>query len=227
MDERSQNDMNAPRIRREDMKILLDTRFLRVADLKYGADRHYYGVSRRGFNDLAAVKSDEEFKKMVPDAVTTFLIVNTKDAPSRLLLFYEYRYPTGRFLLSPPAGLIDPADRLEDDPIRICAKREILEETGIRVKDTDRLEVISPLVFSTPGLSDESNALACAVVELDDLSSLTQDGAQGSECFRGFRLYTKEEALAILRNGRDEYGHFYSAFTWMALTYFATDCWKK
>lgn len=74
-------------------------------------------------------------------------------------------------------------------------------------------------------MTDESNALVCAVIQLDDTSSLTQAGAVGSECFDGFELLTKEEARTLLKNGRDSNGIFYSVFTWAALMYFVSDLW--
>ena len=71
-------------------------------------------------------------------------------------------------------------------------------------------------------MTDESNALVSAVIELEDLSVLTQKGAQGSELFSGFELLTKKEAEEILSRGTDKYGHFYSVYTWCALSSFVS-----
>ena len=218
--------MNKPIITRECVKPLFDARFIKVFDLQYAEGKHYYDATRRPLEDLAAVKSDEEFKEMLPDAVSCFVILKTPDDEPRLLCFYEYRYPTGRFLLSVPAGLIDARDKAEAEPLLSTARREIHEETGVEIKETDRLYVVNPLALSTPGMTDESNALVCAVIKLPDLSSLTQDGAEGSECFDGFRLLTKKEALAILKAGRDEYGNYYSLMTWSGLMYFVSGAWE-
>ena len=94
------------------------------------------------------------------------------------------------------------------------------------MKDTDSLYVINPLLFSSPGMTDESNALVCAVAHLDDLSCLSQQGAVGSECFDGFVLLTADEARETLKTGRDSEGCFYSIYTWSALMYFVSDMWK-
>lgn len=123
-------------------------------------------------------------------------------------------------MLSVPAGLTDPADKEEDEPLLVTAKRELKEETGIEVLDTDELEVINPCLFSTPGMTDESNALVKIVLNRDTLTGMSQDGAEGSECFDGFSFLTKEQAQKILKDGVDEYGIFYSVYTWTALTYF-------
>ncbi len=209
------------------MKTLFETKFIRLFDLQYEEGKHYFTATRRKLDDLMAIKSDEEFKVQLPDAVTCTVIVRTPDEEPRLVLFYEYRYPMGQFLLSPTAGLIDEKDKLEKEPLLSTARREIFEETGIVVKDTDRLEVLSPLVFSTPGMTDESNGLVLAVVDLPDLSSLNQNGAEGTECFNGFQLLTKKEAMEIIKAGRDPFGNFFSAFTWQALLYFAAGLWEQ
>ena len=213
-------------IKKEQVKPLFESRFIKVFDLQYEEGKHYFDASRRTANNLMAVKSEEEFKQSLPDAVTCVVILNIKDEEPKLLLDYEYRYPAGQFLLSPPAGLLDPEDAASEHPLLATATREIEEETGLTIKENDKLFTINPLLFSTPGLTDESNALVCAVVNLEDTSGLTQTGAVGSECFDGFELITKEEASKLLNNGRDKNGIFYSVFTWAALMYFVSDLWR-
>jgi len=79
-------------------------------------------------------------------------------------LDYVYRYPAGQYLLSPPAGLIDSEELNKESPILVTARRELMEETGLELSETDELFVISPFLFSTPGMTDESNALAGIVL---------------------------------------------------------------
>lgn len=218
--------MKGPTITEAQVKTLLDTPFLRVFDLQYAEGRHYYNASRRSLENLAAVKTDESFRTMLPDAVTCIVVLRTPGEAPRLMLMREYRYPAGRILTSPPAGLVDPSDQKEENPLFAAAKREIREESGIS-SEPSRMEVVSPLLFSSPGMTDESNALVLAVYDLPDLSQLNQDGAEGSELFDGFKLLTKEEAEALLRAGRDEDGTFYSVYTWTALTWFVSGLWEK
>ncbi len=215
-----------PIIRKENVKTLFETKFIHVFDLQYAEGKHYYDASRRPLDKLMAIKSDEEAKNALPDAVTCFVILKVKDDEPKLLLAREYRYPAGQFLTSPPAGLLDPEDENAEDPILATAKREIYEETGIVLTEKDSLYMISPLLFSTPGMSDESNALACAVVNLEDTSCLTQAGAEGQELFDGFVLVSKEEARKMLNDGRDVEGNFYSMYTWASLMYFISNLWK-
>jgi len=215
-----------PVINKENVKPQFESRFIKVYDLQYKEGRHYFNATRRPLDNLMAIKSDEEFKKALPDAVTCVVILNIKNEEPKLLLSYEFRYPTGQFLLSPPAGLLDPEDTNATAPLLATAKREIEEETGLVLGENDKLFTISPLLFSTPGMTDESNALVCAVVNLDDTGSLTQSGAVGGECFDGFELLTKAEAKKILQSSRDKNGIFYSVYTWSALMYFISDMWR-
>ncbi|MDE6697976.1 MAG: NUDIX hydrolase [Lachnospiraceae bacterium] len=215
-----------PEIKKENVTPLFESKFIKVYDLELEEGRHYYDATRRNKEDLVATKSEEEFKKMLPDAVSCVVILNQKDTQPQLLLSHEFRYPAGQFLLSVPAGLIDKEDKELENPLFITAKRELKEETGIDFKDGDEIEVINPFLFSTPGMTDESNALIKIVINQEEIPSLSQEGAVGSECFDGFSLLTKEEAVKILKSGVDKYGIFYSVYTWAALVYFVTDMWK-
>lgn len=215
-----------PEIKKEKVKPLFESRFIKVFDLQYEEGKHYFDATRRPLDNLMAIKSDEEFKRALPDAVTCVVILNIKNEEPKLLLDYEYRYPAGQFLLSPPAGLLDPEDANAAAPLLATAKREIEEETGLVLDDKDKLFTINPLLFSTPGMTDESNALVCAVVNVESTAALSQEGAVGSECFDGFELLTKADAKQLLNDGRDKNGIFYSVFTWAALMYFVSDLWK-
>lgn len=207
-------------INRERIETLYESRFLRCYDLQYAEGKHYYEASRREKGDLVVRKSGEEFRAMLPDAVTIAVVLHLPGNQTRLLMSYEYRYPVGQFLLSPVAGLLDPEDRDCDDPLVTAAIREIREETGLTVKETDSISVLNPCAFSTPGMTDESNAFLCAEITLDSLDGLNQEGAVGSELFDGFELLDREQAERIYRTGRDEHGNFYSLAAWMVLGIF-------
>jgi len=214
-------------IKEENVIEMLDARFVRVFDLQYEKGKHYYDATRRKKGDLVAIKSDAAFQSMLPDAVTCIIILKIADEEPKLLFSYEYRYPVGQFLLSPAAGLIDKEDQISKEPLLSAAKREILEETGLQILPSDRLEEVSRLCFSTPGMTDESNGFVLAVFNRDEMPSLDQGGAVGTEVFNGFQLLTKKEAREVLKNGRDKYGNFFSIYTWSALTYFVSDLWKE
>ncbi len=216
--------MNTKDIITEDMvKPLLDEKFIRVFDLQYEEGKHYFDATRRTKEELVATKPEDDFNNLMPDAVSCIVILHIKDKEPVLLLSYEYRYPVGHYLLGVPAGLIDPADKLcknRDEAIIKTATRELFEETGIRVADKDSVKICNPCLFSTPGMTDECNALAVCDIYLNDTSALTQEGAEGSEKFSGFWLLTKEDARNVLNKGTDEYNHAYSIYTFAALMYF-------
>jgi ADP-ribose pyrophosphatase len=214
-------------IKKENINVLFESRYVRVYDLQYGPDKHYYNASRRAQEELVAVKTDEEFQKMLPDAVSCFVILQVLGQEPRILFSYEYRYPAGRFLLSVPAGLVDKEDGIGQDALIHTAIREIQEEAGLLITGEDTVKIVNPLVFSTPGMTDESNALVCVVLNCKEFPVFSQEGASGSELFDGFCLLTKEEARKILKKGTDYRGGFYSVYTWAALMYFVSDMWKE
>ncbi len=220
-------DSGTPKITKECVETIVDKKFLRVFDLQYQEGRHYFDATRRPLEKLVAPMSEEEFKTMLPDAVSCVVVVELPDKEPQLLLSYEFRYPTGRFLLGVPAGLVDPEDAEKERPLIETAKRELHEETGVVVdEERDEVYVINPLLFSTPGMTDESNGLVFVRLRLKDLHELTQLGAEGQECFDGFELVTRNKAKELLKKGVDDRGHFYSVYTWAALMFFLSDMWK-
>ena len=209
-------------IDRQNIDTLCETKFLSCYDLRHAEGKHYFEASRRKKEDLVVRKTDAEFREMLPDAVTIAVVLHLPGNETRLLMSYEYRYPVGRYLLSPVAGLLDPEDRQGDDPLVSAAVREIREETGLTVKESDRVYVLNSCAFSTPGMTDESNAFLCAEITLDSLDDLNQDGAEGSELFDGFELLDRERVQRIFSTGRDDHGNFYSLAAWMVLGVFLT-----
>ena len=123
------------------IKSLFESKFIKVFDLQYGEGRHYYNATRRDEEDLVAAKSTEEFKKMLPDAVSCVVIWNPSDDDEKsghepcLVMNREFLYPTCQYLISVPAGLIDPEDCTGDNdntaPLINTATRELHEETGL------------------------------------------------------------------------------------------------
>ena len=212
--------MDKPDMIKENVDTLCETKFLKLYDYRYLEGKHYYCSSRRKTEDLVAIKSDETFKTMLPDAVTIAVVLHLPNEKPKLLLSYEYRYPVGRFLLSPIAGLLDPEDSECDDPLRSGAVREIFEETGIKVSENDKITILNPCAFSTPGMTDESNAFLSADITIPDTSMLNQTGAVGSELFNGFELVSVDEAKEIYRSGKDKYGNTFSLATWAVLGWF-------
>ena len=219
--------MNTPIITKDKVKTLFDNKYVKVFDLQYEEGKHYLDATRRPLDELTAIKSNDELRKMVPDAVSCVVILNLKGKEPLLCLTKEYRFPAGRFLLSVPAGLIDKADIENGNPLLTTARREICEETGITIEESDKMSIISPLLFSTPGMTDESNAVVQVVLNRESMPKMSQAGAEGTECFDGFIMINKEEAIKTLKAGADKDGIYFSTYTWIALMTFVSGMWQE
>ncbi len=205
-----------------EIKTLYESKFIKLYDIQYEAGAHYYSASRRERDDLLADMPREKYETVLPDAVGCVAVLRVKGEEPKLLLNWEYRYPAGQYILSVPAGIINPEDRDREDALEATAIRELREETGLAFQEgVDDLQVIVPFVFSSPGMTDEANAMVYISINRDTMPDLTHNGSVGTEQFEGFKIITKEEAEEYLRTGRDEYGVYYPVYTWMALTYFA------
>ena len=218
--------MDRPRLDREQTKALAETRFVRLFELAYEDGTRYFVASRREREDLLALRDEAELADALPDAVSCCLVLEIEGCEPRMVLFHEYRYPTGQYLLSIPSGLIDERDAAEDDPLVAAMAREVAEECGIVLDERDTVTVINPLLYNTPGLTDESTALLCVVVRRACEQELTPAGAEGTERFDGFDLLMRDEVWEVLRQGRDMRGNRYPMVAWAGMTYFATDQWR-
>lgn len=79
-----------------------------------------------------------------------------------LLMIKQYRHAMGGFIWEIPAGTLDP----DETPV-LCAKRELVEETGFSAETWKKLGEITPL----PGYSDERIHIFLAT----DLTPASQD----------------------------------------------------
>ena len=198
------------------VETLLDTKFVKVFDLRYAPGAHYINATRRPKEELVCRMSDDRFRAMVPDAVSLCVIWHEKDGPDRILLNREFRYPLGQYVTSVPAGLIDPEDRAKprEEAIFDTAWRELYEETGIARREEDRISLLNPCLFSSPGLTDESNAMVRIDLHGHERSELTQSHAVGTEKFEGFRMADREEARRMMAEEP------VSVYTWIGLAAF-------
>lgn len=82
-----------------------------------------------------------------PGASAVVPFLDDPAAPDpRILLIRQYRHAAGGYIWEVPAGRRDPGESPEQ-----CARRELLEETGMRAERLDRLTTI----YTTPGFTDE------------------------------------------------------------------------
>ncbi len=208
--------MKKKKIDKGEIDILYESKYLSFYDIGQTKEHPYYQASRRKKEDLVILKNKEQINKMNADGVGCVVIV--KGQENRLFLNHEYRYPVGQFILSVPAGLVDN----ENEDIFEVAKREIKEETGLEAKE---IRLISPLLFSSPGMTDETNAMVCVFV--DDIKDYTATNCEGGEIFKGYSLLTKKQAIDLLDKVCDEKENYFSVYTHFALLYFISELWKK
>lgn len=102
---------------------LSDNKFLNLFRLDAITDSgrtfDYFFVSRRRENQLKLLTGDSAAEGVVIYPVW-------KDAPDKIVMIRQYRYPLGDFLYELPAGLID-----EGETPELAAVREMKEETGL------------------------------------------------------------------------------------------------
>ena len=168
------------------VETLLDTKFIKVFDLHQAPGQHYYNVSRRPLEETVMAMDDKAFASMVPDAVSLCVIWHEKGKEDRIVLNLEYRYPLGRYVLSVPAGLIDPGETPE-----VAAARELREETGLELKEIkDRIDG----GYSAIGFSNELTVcfIGVATGEFKESTSAEEEIEAG--------WYTKAEVRELLKS---------------------------
>ena len=118
-------------------------------------------------------------------AVIPFASDPRGDDPT-VLLIQQYRYATNGSLIEIPAGRLDPGEEPE-----ACARRELLEEVGVKAGRVERLTTI----WTTPGFTDERIHLFWA----SDLTA-AQHAREPDEFIE---VITKplSEALQLVRSG--------------------------
>ena len=128
------------------MQKLTDLKWLNMFEVAYvdksGRNRSWQ-VATRAKEPKCITK-----KFAVPDAV---VIVPFHAAKNKIVITKEYRVTLADFEYGFPAGLIDAGETIEQ-----ASRRELKEETGLKIT---RFTGISPSIYSSAGMSDESVAM--------------------------------------------------------------------
>ena len=107
-------------------------------------------------------------------------------ADPTILLIKQYRYAANGPLIEIPAGRLNPGEDPKD-----CARRELLEEVGVKAGRLERLTTI----WTTPGFTDERIHLFWAT----DLT--TDKHAREPDEFIEVTPKPLSEALTLIRDG--------------------------
>jgi len=164
-------------------------------------------ISRTGDEKFWQMASRQKEPKCIaggyrrPDAV---VIVPFHIGENKMVVTREYRVPLNDYEYGFPAGLVDSGESVEQ-----AARRELMEETGLTVS---RFIKISPPLYSSAGMTDESVAMAYVECEGEPSTSANAD----SELI-DILLISAEAALRLLSDPTLKF----DAKAWLAISQFA------
>jgi len=167
-----------------------------VAYIDKNGHNRYWQIASRAKEPKCITK-----KFALPDAV---VIVPFHTAENKIVVTKEYRIPLADFEYGFPAGLIDEGETIEQ-----ASRRELKEETGLDVIKFTRM---SPSIYSSAGMSDES--VAMVYVECDGRPSKARN--TGSE-FIEVELVSPSQASRMCENAALKF----DAKAWLVLSEFA------
>ncbi len=156
-------------------------RFITRYDVDYvtaeGHSKTYEIISRN-----PNIQTLDDLQNKQPNAVVMIL---TDERGERILINREYRMAMAQWIYNFPAGLIDPGETPEES-----AKRELREETGLRLT---RVDDVLDNSYSAIGFSNERNICVFGAAQ----GEFRKSTSDVEEITPGW--YTKEEVKKLLR----------------------------
>ena len=74
-------------IHKDRIETLYETRFLKLYDLQYEEEKHYFEASRREKEDLVVRLPGTEFREILPDAVTIAVVLHLPENETQYLKY--------------------------------------------------------------------------------------------------------------------------------------------
>jgi len=123
-------------------------------------------------------------------AVMIIPIVESETDNNKICIIKEFRVSIKDYEWGFPAGLID-----ENEPVEDCIRRELKEETGL---DLELIYEVTPFVFNSPGITDESIAIAFVKAN----GELSINNLEASEDIEQFLLNQGEVKELLLQKDK-------------------------
>jgi len=178
---------------------VISTEELQTSEAKWVTLKKLNWQDPTGKNRIWEMASRKTQPKSGLDAVSIFpLITSASNAfPPSTVIIEQYRPPLKSVLIEFPAGLVD-----EDESPEKAAVRELHEETGFQVQESDVVDV-SPLLGSDPGLTNATMKLVTVKIEVPASQKQVPEPKQRLD--EGEFIIKRTVALKDLYNTLQEY----------------------
>ena len=157
-----------------------DGKYLKNYELKYlnkaGREKNYEIVSRQDLKDVSDLGK----------RASGVSIVATMD--QKFLLLKEFRMGVNKEIYNLCAGMMEENESIED-----CIRRELFEETGLRVKE---IKAILPPSFAAVAISDVTTYIAFVEAE----GTLCFENCSENEQIKA-SFYDADDLLRMIREG--------------------------
>lgn len=131
---------------------LTETKYLSLYDAAYenkkGLEKHWIIASRKPYELLK-----QQYFEGKTDDIDAVIIVAFHEESKSLVLIKQFRIPLNDYVYELPAGLVDTGETIEQS-----AKRELIEETGLVLKEINYNKTHKK-IYASAGMTDEVMAM--------------------------------------------------------------------